>query len=199
MVSGKDLKIVKKGRAFMKILILYWSSTGNTEKVSHRIADTVKKEGEDVEIVKVEDVFTCNLYDYNLIFLGTPVIEFLPHKRIFTFLKKQLAFNKKEGNVKLCCPKVSDKYAVCFCTYSGPHTGIREAIPAVLYMGQLFEHLGFTVAGEWYTVGKFKGNEKASLYGKLGDIRERPNDDDLLDIEHKVVEVLNSIKRLQTQ
>jgi hypothetical protein len=69
----------------------------------------------------------------------------------------------------------------------------------VLYMGQLFEHLGFTVAGEWYTVGKFKGNEKASLYGKLGDIRERPNDDDLLDIERKVVEVLNSIKRLQTQ
>ncbi len=77
-----------------KILILYWSSTGNTEKVSHRIADTLRKEGEAVEIVKVEEDFTCNLYDYNLIFLGTPVIEFLPHKRILTFLKKKRPVNQ---------------------------------------------------------------------------------------------------------
>ena len=69
----------------------------------------------------------------------------------------------------------------------------------MLYMGQLFEHLGFMVAGEWYTVGEFKGNEKASMFGKLGDIKERPNEDDLLDIERKVIEVLNTIERLQTQ
>ncbi len=152
----------------MKILILYWSSTKNTEKVSNRIADTLKKEGKSFEIVKVEKDFSCNLFDYNL--------------------------HRREGNVKLCCPKVSGKYAVCYCTYSGPHTGIREAIPAVLYMGQFFEHLGFTVAGEWYTVGEFKGIEKASLQGKLGDIRGRPNEDDLLDIDNKVREVLKEVE-----
>ncbi|MCK5185630.1 MAG: flavodoxin, partial [Deltaproteobacteria bacterium] len=80
-----------------------------------------------------------------------------------------------------------------YCTYSGPHTGKREAIPAVLYMGQFFEHLGFVVVGEWYTVGEFKGIEKASLQGKLGDIRGRPNEDDLLDIDNKVREVLKEV------
>ena len=47
---------------------------------------------------------------------------------------------------------------------------------------------------EWYTVGEFKGNEKASIHGKLGDIRGRPNEEDLLDIENKVREILRDIK-----
>jgi hypothetical protein len=178
----------------MKILILYWSSTGNTEKVSQRIADTLKKENKSFEIVKTKRDFSCNIYDYDLVFLGTPVIEFLPHSRILKFIKAELNFHRKKGNVKLCCPKVPGKYAVCYCTYSGPHTGIREAIPAVLYMGQFFEHLGFTLMGEWHTVGEFNGNEKASLHGKLGDIKGRPNEEDLLDIEHKVREVLRDVK-----
>jgi len=66
-------------------------------------------------------------------------------------------------------------------------------------MGQLFEHLGFTVTGEWYTVGEFKGVKEASLHGKLGDIIGRPNEDDLRDIDSKVIEVLNEIERLQEQ
>jgi multimeric flavodoxin WrbA len=178
----------------MKALILYWSSTGNTEKVSQRIADTLAREGLTFEMVKVHEEFDCNLYDYNLVFLGTPAIEFLPHNRVMDFIKKQLTFHRREGNVKLCCPKVPGKYAVCYCTYSGPHTGIREAIPTVLYMGQFFEHLGFTIVGEWYTVGEFKGIEIASVEGKLGDIRGRPNEEDLLEIENKVREALKAIR-----
>ncbi len=42
------------------------------------------------------------------------------------------------------------------------------------------------MAGEWYTVGEFKGIEKASVQGKLGDIRRRPNEDDLLDIDRSI-------------
>ena len=49
----------------------------------------------------------------------------------------------------------------------------------MLYAGQFFEHLGFTVAGEWYIVGEFHGSLAASTQGKLGDIRGRPNEDDL--------------------
>jgi hypothetical protein len=48
--------------------------------------------------------------------------------------------------------------------------------------------------GEWHTVGEFNGNEKASLHGKLGNIKVRPNEEDLLDIEHKVREVLRDVK-----
>jgi hypothetical protein len=76
-------------------------------------------------------------------------------------------------------PKVPGKNALIFCTYSGPHSGIREAVPPVLYAGQFFEHLGFTIVGEWYVVGEFHGSLAASTQGKLGDIRGRPNEDDL--------------------
>jgi hypothetical protein len=60
-------------------------------------------------------------------------------------------------------------------------------------MGQYFEHLGFTIVGEWYTVGEFNGLEEESIKGKLGNIKGRPNEEDLLDIENRVREVLRDI------
>ena len=80
-----------------------------------------------------------------------------------------------------------------FCTYSGPHTGINEAIPVGKYMGQFFEHLGFEVAREWYIVGEFHGREDHSTMGKLGDIRGRPNEQDLAGVESDVSELVSSI------
>ena len=81
-----------------------------------------------------------------------------------------------------------------FCTYSGPHTGINEAIPAGKYAGQFFEHLGFTVLDEWYIVGEFHGNERASTMGRLGDIRGRPNQQDLAQVQRDVSELVQSIQ-----
>jgi hypothetical protein len=69
------------------------------------------------------------------------------------FLKNKFSEYRKQGRVMWGAPNVSGKNALIFCTYSGPHTGIREAIPAGLYAGQFFEHLGFNVLGEWYVVG----------------------------------------------
>ena len=70
-----------------------------------------------------------------------------------------------------------------YCCDEGNH-GIREAIPAGLLAGQFFEHLGFTVTATWYIVGEYHGWEEGSTRGRLGDIRGRPNEDDL----HKVKE-----------
>ncbi|NLV21949.1 MAG: hypothetical protein GXY49_08175 [Syntrophomonadaceae bacterium] len=44
---------------------------------------------------------------------------------------------------------------IVFCTYSGPHTGIDEAIPTCLYMGQFFDHMGFDVLDKWYILSEF--------------------------------------------
>jgi hypothetical protein len=60
-------------------------------------------------------------------------------------LLKNFKEHHKLGKVKTGAPKVQGKYALIFCTYSGPHTGLREATPVGKYMGQFFEHLGFTV------------------------------------------------------
>ena len=79
------------------------------------------------------------------------------------------------------------KHALIFCTYSGPHTGIDEATPAGKYAGQFFEHLGITVLDEWYVVGEFHGSEERSTLGRLGDIRGRPNEQDLARVREAAV------------
>ena len=86
---------------------------------------------------------------------------------------------RKKGRIKRGAPKVPGKNALIFCTYSGPHTGINEAIPAGKYVGQFFEHLGFTVLDEWYVVGEFHGSEERSTEGRMGDIRGLPSEEDL--------------------
>jgi NAD(P)H dehydrogenase (quinone) len=39
----------------MKVLIVYDSKTGNTEKMAHAVAEGVKREGVEVDIRKVEE------------------------------------------------------------------------------------------------------------------------------------------------
>lgn len=61
-------------------------------------------------------------------------------------------------------------------------------------MRTFFEHIGFTVLDEWYTVGEYKNNEENSTRGRLGNIKGRPNEDDLLEIENKTKGVLKTLK-----
>jgi hypothetical protein len=79
---------------------------------------------------------------------------------------------------------------VVFCTYSGPHTGLAEAIPATLRAGQFFEHLGIAVLAAWHVIGEFHGSVELSTKGRLGDIRGRPNADDLLKVKQDVRQIL---------
>ncbi len=76
---------------------------------------------------------------------------------------------------------------VVYCTYGGVHTGTNEAIPAVKYMGQLFDHLGYTIVAEWYVIGEYNPERMRShsASGRLGDIRGRPSEEDLRDVAGK--------------
>jgi hypothetical protein len=108
-------------------------------------------------------------------------------------LAQKFAVYHDQGRVKTGSPQVPGKNALIFCTYSGPHTGINEATPAGKYAGQFFEHLGFTVLGEWYVVGEFHGSEEKSTQGRLGDIRGRPNAEDLRKVRQDAVELARSL------
>ena len=79
-----------------------------------------------------------------------------------------------------------------YCTYGGVHTGINEATPTIKYLGQFFDHLGYTIVGEWYIIGEFKtkGSPDPSIDGRLGDIRGRPNEADLREVAEKVKGIL---------
>jgi flavodoxin len=188
-----DNKNNPKSSDELKALIIYWSATGNTEKVANTIRDSLISEKVTPEVIKLPEAKEVDPYEYDLILLGSPSYGWHPPEPVQQFIKKKMDYHVKSGDIKPCAPKVPGKTAVVFCTYSGPHTGINEAIPACKYLGQFFEHLGFEVAGEWYIVGEFHGRHDMSTQGLLGDIRGRPNEQDLSKVENDVRQLIRSI------
>jgi len=178
----------------MEAIIVYWSKTGNTEKVAQAIQEGLNDAGVDVSMKRVEDAKDIDFYAYDLVCIGFPSYQWRPPQPVDEFLNSKFRAYHSQGRVKVGAPRVPGKNALIFCTYSGPHTGIREAKPAGLYAGQFFEHLGFTVLDEWYIVGEFHGSEEASTKGRLGDIRGRPNEDDLNTTKRDATELVNTMK-----
>jgi multimeric flavodoxin WrbA len=178
----------------LKAMVIYDSKTGNTERVASVIQETLAEEKVDSTLERVEDALEEELYDYDLVILGTPIFQWLPSKRIQRFLDKKMVLHEKRGDVRLLAPVIPGKKAVVFCTYSSPFTGIESALPGIKYMAQFFKHIGFEVAGEWYVIGEFHDNEERSTKGRLGDIRGRPNQADLEEVKGRVIALLRSFR-----
>ena len=159
--------------------VLYWSTTGNTEKVAIVIKEGLEAAGVNVSLMRTTEADDIDYFDYDLVCVGAPSIQWHPPKQVTDFLLKKFKEYHKEGKIKTGAPKVAGKKALMFCTYSGPHTGLREATPVGLYMGQFFEHIGFTVVDEWYVLSEFVGNEERSTKGRMGDIRGKPTKEEL--------------------
>ena len=163
-------------------LILYFSSTGNTEKVAQALRLGLEEAGLLVTVKKPQEAGNIDYFDFDLVCVGSPSIQWHPAKSLDDLLKTKLDFYRKQSKIKPSAPKVSGKNALIFITYSGPHTGIDEATPAGKYVAQFFAHLGFNIIGEWYILSEFHGNLENSTKGKMGDIRGKPTAADLLKI-----------------
>jgi flavodoxin len=182
----------------MRALVVYYSASGNTEKVARAIHESLLEEKVKSTLLKVQDASGKELYDYDLVFLGSPSIEFLPAAPIMRFIKDKMNLHRNRGDIKLCAPRMPGKTAIVFCTYSGPHSGINEATTAGKYMAQFFEHIGFGVAHELYVVGEFHGWEEANTMGRLGDIRGRPNADDLSKVRSEISGLVKAMRAGQS-
>jgi flavodoxin len=174
-------------------LIIYFSSTGNTQKVACAIKEGLEKEGLTVNMKKPQDAAEDDFYSYDLVCVGSPSIEWQPAKPMADLLKAKLNLYRSQGKIKPCAPKIAGKNALVFCTYSGPHTGIDEATPAGKTMRQYFEHFGFNIVGEWYVPGEFHGREDMSTLGQLGDIRGKPTGDELEKIKKDAQQIAKSL------
>ena len=177
----------------MDAMIIYWSKTGNTEKVARAIREGLKDAGTNVSLLRVEDAREVDFYDYDLVCIGFPSHQWRPPKPVDKFLAEKFSAYRNQGRIKWGAPPVPGKNALVFCTYSGPHTGINEAKPAGLYAGQYLEHLGFNILGEWYVLGEFHGSEQASTQGRMGDIRGLPNEKDLSKVKQDAKQIVKTI------
>jgi len=178
----------------MKAAILYWSKSGNTEKVAKAIKEGFEASGGQVDFRRTEEAGDLDWFDYDLVCVGFPSYQFHPPEPVVAYLKKKMDEYRQRGLVKLGCPRIPGKHALVFCTFSGPHTGVNEAIPAGKYAGQFFDHLGFEVEAEWYVVGEFHGKEDNSTQGRLGDIRGKPTPEELQKVREDTIRLVSWLK-----
>ena len=111
----------------MDAIIIYWSKTGNTEKVARAMHEGLKDAGANVSLLRVDDAEEVDFYDYDLVCLGFPTHQWRPAKPVEKFLSSKFSAYRNQGRIEWGAPRVPGKNALVFCTYSGPHTGINEA------------------------------------------------------------------------
>ncbi len=70
----------------MKILITFYSKTGNTEKVANSIKEGLADHK--VDILKVEDTDSASLGNYEIIFLGSGIYAGRVSKTVLDLIKK---------------------------------------------------------------------------------------------------------------
>jgi hypothetical protein len=177
-----------------KAAIICWSKTGNTQKVADAIEQALSRANVEVRVTTPQDAGDLDWYAYDLVCLGFPSYRWRPPAPVDDYLERSFARYRKQGRVQVGAPLVPGKHALLFCTYSGPHTGIDEATPAVDYAGQFFAHLGFDVLAKWCVVGEFHGSLENSTQGRLGDIRGRPDEQDLEQVKQDTLKILARIQ-----
>ena len=153
----------------------------------------MEEEGVEISFRRIEDSEDIDFYGYDLICIGSPSYQWHPPKPVTDFLIGKLNYYRKKGRVKPSAPKALGKNVLIFCTYSGPHTGINEALPVGKYIGQFFEHLGFTIMDEWYILSEYHSSEEMSTKGRMGDIRGRPTDEDLMKIKDDTIRLAENL------
>lgn len=170
-------------------LIVYWSKSGNTRKVAHAIHQGLEEAGLRVTVKEQHEAEDEDWFSYDLVCVGAPAYSWHPPEPMDKYVKTKFAKYRQEGRIKPSAPKVAGKNALIFITYSGPHTGMDEATPAGKYMGQFFEHLGFTVLAEWYVLSEFHGNLENSTLGRMGDVIGKPTEADLKKIREDAAQL----------
>lgn len=78
----------------MKILIIYFSQTGGTELIAKRIRNGVLKSGNECVIMKLGDVKTLNLNDFDIIGLGCPTFFYREPVNVQNFIQHLPNLNK---------------------------------------------------------------------------------------------------------
>jgi hypothetical protein len=81
--------------------------------------------------------------------------------------------------------------AVVFITYAGYEFGPKETLPAVQLLSLELEHVGFQFVGHFCCPGKYLDSPMPRTFH--GDIRDRPNEKDLLKAQLFIEEKLDEI------
>lgn len=106
----------------MKMLIVYDSRSGNTEKMAKAVAEGVKAAGVEAVLKKVDEASVDEILQYKGLILGSPVYYGLPTAKIKEFIDVSV---KHHG-------KLDGMVGGAFASAGGTHTGAETTIISLL-------------------------------------------------------------------
>jgi len=116
-----------------KIIVIYYSQTGNTKKMAELIAEGAKKEKVEVLVKDVLDVDPSQLLDCQAIILGSPTYYGTMAYQIKKLLDDTVAFHSKlEG-------KVGAAFSSSANIAGGNETTILDILNAMLIHGMIIQ------------------------------------------------------------
>ena len=135
-----------------KILLIYQSKTGNTEKMAEAVEQGIKKEGVEVVRKKVADVNVDDLLDPDGIIIGSPTYFGAPTAEIKRFVDESIKHYKKlEGKVGAAFSSSGDLGGGC-------ETTVLDLLRVFLVHGMIVP--GFTSGGHYGPVSVGAPNEE---------------------------------------
>ena len=134
----------------VKILICYYSKSGNTERMAEEIAEGMKASKADVKVdlKKVEEVDVKSLTDYDGIIFGSPTYYGLPSAEVKKLLDESIMHHGKLDGV------VGGAFSSSANTAGGNETTIIALIESLLIHGMIVkgmpkgDHFGPVAIGE---------------------------------------------------
>jgi flavodoxin/NAD-dependent dihydropyrimidine dehydrogenase PreA subunit len=101
----------------MKCIVIYFSQTGNTEEVARRIQAGVKQAAGHCDLVEIKEANPRRLYEYDLIGLGCPIMDFVEPGNVAAFInnmrfvggKHAFAFSTHGTNPDYFFPSIAPK------------------------------------------------------------------------------------------
>lgn len=172
----------------MKILVTYYSGTGNTEKVAHSIKEGIT--GHDVEIFPVKEVEPTSLKNYDCVILGSGIYASRIHKSVLDLVK----------NAE---PEIPAKFAY-FCT----HASLEFYQKPFIKVTKILSGQASKVIGEFDCVGESLGipmEQRMKMLERLPEDKKekaiadmklqegRPNQEDLTNAKKFGTELLNKL------
>ena len=116
-----------------KIIVVYYSRSGNTKKMAELIGEGVKREGVEPVIKDVQNVNASELLDYEGIILGSPTYYGTMAYQVKKLLDDSVAFHSKlEG-------KVGAAFSSSANIAGGNETTILDILNAMLIHGMIIQ------------------------------------------------------------
>ena len=171
-----------------KNLIVYASNTGNTEKIAMALKNNFNRYGWECTLKKLANDYDVenpdfDFDDYDFVCVGSPVNSELPLPQV-----RKVMTSRPHADHKIV---PGPKCGIVFCTYGGIHLGPKEAEPALKLLELELEHLSFKVIGSLAIPGSMGDKYNPNWYH--GDMRGRPNAEDLRDVGSFVDDIMKKL------